>query len=666
MTTGLVDSGCSARGFADRELLRSRNIHTLRLPKPRLVLLADGKAAGNITDYAMLDIAVGNHTETCVFFVTTLAADNPIILGLPWLRRHNPTIDWRTLSMTFQSPYCLQHCCPAPCAAITIPSPTREPHDITIPGEPQIRQYQATVEDDVEEAQPSPTTSHSVTMTVDQTLTPGRDHYVTRRVSNDAGIGQETRAKMIANRGTPTQVTKIAKSRRAARRLPKKTPPPLSVPIPKPPDSQASRTERPDLTDIRATTAVNFLQFCKSPGTQCMKVTWAELDALANPPKPERLQLPDLSEADFQKALTGQGSPAASYNQFPGAFHDFLDLCYSRLSNNRISDMDIEKFMRGKPELTTDDIKAKLPEWLHDKLVGFLPQLADKLPPRRAWDHKIELVPGKEPPYQRNRPLSPKELAVVRRWLDDNLTKGFIRESRARCAAPLLLAAKPGGGVRICQDYRSLNAVTIKNRYPLPLIRETLDSLCSAKFYTKLDVIAAFNKLRIAEGHEWKTAFITRFGLFESLVMPFGLCNAPASFQHYINHALYDLLDKICTAYLDDVLVYSQTRKEHRAHVREVVDRLIQAGLQIDIGKCEFETTSTKYLGLIITTDGIRMDPDKVKTIMEWTAPTTLRELQRFLGFANFYRRFIRNFSSICRPLNDALRKNVPWQWGYD
>lgn len=417
------------------------------------------------------------------------------------------------------------------------------------------------------------------------------------------------------------------------------------------------------MTDIRTTTATTFLQFCKSPGTQCMRVTWDELDAAALEPKPKRLQLPDLPEEEFRRILTGHNTLETTYNQFPATFHDFLDTCHNRISLNRLSDTDIEKFMKGKPDLTADEIKAKLPDWLQDKLVGFLPRLANELPPRRAWDHKIELIPGQEPPYQKNRPLAPRELAAVKKWIDDNVAKGFIRESRARCAAPLLLAAKPGGGIRICQDYRGLNSVTIKNRYPLPLIRETLDALCNAKFYTKLDVIAAFNKLRIAEGHEWKTAFISRFGLYESLVMPFGLCNAPASFQHYINHALYDLLDKTCTAYLDDVLVYSRTRKEHREHVREVVDRLIQAGLQVDIGKCEFETPSTKYLGLIITTDGIRMDPDKVKTIVEWEAPATVRELQRFLGFANFYRRFIRDFSGICRPLNDMLRKNAPWQW---
>ena len=141
--------------------------------------------------------------------------------------------------------------------------------------------------------------------------------------------------------------------------------------------------------------------------------------------------------------------------------------------------------------------------------------------------------------------------------------------------------------------------------YPLT---ETLDILCNVKVYTKLDIIAAFNKLRIAEGHKWKTAFITRFGLFEILVVPFGLCNAPASFQHYVNHTLFDLLDKTCTAYLDDILVYSTKQSEHRGHIREVVSRLKEAGLQIDITKCDFETTRTKYLGLIISPRLARQD----------------------------------------------------------
>ncbi|KAI0995350.1 hypothetical protein K3495_g12831 [Podosphaera aphanis] len=264
--------------------------------------------------------------------------------------------------------------------------------------------------------------------------------------------------------------------------------------------------------------------------------------------------------------------------------------------------------------------------------------------PRRAWDHRIEIIPVKEPPYQKNKPLSAGELQVVRKWLDDNLNKGFIRESRSRWAAPLILATKPGRGVRICQDYRGLNNVTIKNQYPLSLIRETLDALCHAKIYTKLDIIAAFNKLRIADGHEWKTAFIIRFGLFESLVMPFVLCDASASFQYYINHQLFKILDKFCTAYLDDVLICPKNMKEHRDHVRQVVSRPQEAGLQIDINKCEFKTTRTKYLGLIIIPEGIEMDKEKVKAIKTWEPPGST--------------------SKICRPLTELLQKYKPYIWG--
>ena len=188
--------------------------------------------------------------------------------------------------------------------------------------------------------------------------------------------------------------------------------------------------------------------------------------------------------------------------------------------------------------------------------------------------------------------------------------------------------------------------------------------MCRAKVYTKLDIIAAFNKLRIAEGYEWKTAFITRFRLFETIVMPFGLCNAPASFQHYINNVLFDLLDKTCTAYLDDVLVYSDSKKEHRSYIREVVRRLLDAGLQIDIAKCEFETTKTKYLGLIVTPDGIEMDPEKVLAIESWLPLLSLKDMQKFLGFANFYRRFIKDFSKMTAPLNSLLKKGTGWSWG--
>ena len=204
-----------------------------------------------------------------------------------------------------------------------------------------------------------------------------------------------------------------------------------------------------------------------------------------------------------------------------------------------------------------------------------------------------------------------------------------------------------------------MNNITLKNRYPIPLIRETLDTISRAQWFTKLDVISAFNRVRVAQGHEWLTAFITRFGLYESLVTSFGLQGAPATFQHYINDILFDALNDYVTTYLDDVLIYSKTKAEHIKHVREVLQHLQKAGLQVDISKCEFHTKRTKYLGLIITPGGIEVDPNKVRAITSWEAPTTRRQLQRFLGFANFYRRFIYNFSGITKPLHDLTKKDA-------
>jgi hypothetical protein len=200
-----------------------------------------------------------------------------------------------------------------------------------------------------------------------------------------------------------------------------------------------------------------------------------------------------------------------------------------------------------------------------------------------------------------------------------------------------LLAQKPGGGVHICVDYRGINNVTMKSRYPIPLIKETLDSISKAQIFTKLDVIAAFNRVHIAEGHEWLTAFITHLGLYESMVTSFGLQGAPVTFQNYINNILYDMLDHSAMAYLDDILVSLGNLKDHVTQVWEVVRRLIDAGLQLDINKCDFHTKKMKYLGLVIMPGGIEMDPKKVSAIASWLPPSNRKQLQRFLGFANFY-----------------------------
>src|SRR6266536_2657346 len=260
--------------------------------------------------------------------------------------------------------------------------------------------------------------------------------------------------------------------------------------------------------------------------------------------------------------------------------------------------------------------------------------------------------------------MSRDELLVLRKTLSELLDKGFIRVSSSPAAAPILFVRKPGGGLWFCVDYRALNGLTRKDRYPLPLIQETLRNLSEAVVFTKLDVIAAFHQIRIAEGDEWKTAFRSRFGLFEWLVTPFGLANAPSTFQRYINWVLRDILDDFCSAYIDDIIIYSRDKKQHRKHVREVLKRLQDAGLQCDIDKCEFEVESTKYLGFIVEAGkGLRMDPEKVKAIQEWQTPTTVKGVKSSLGLANFYRRFIRHYSDVVRPLTELTHKDKAFKW---
>jgi hypothetical protein len=211
--------------------------------------------------------------------------------------------------------------------------------------------------------------------------------------------------------------------------------------------------------------------------------------------------------------------------------------------------------------------------------------------------------------------MSEDELLVFCKFLDENLAKGFIRTSVSPAASLVLFAKKPEGGLRFCVDYRALNTIIIKNCYPLPLIQETLARLSRAKIYTKLDVIAVFNRIRITEGQEYLMAFNTRYGLYETLVMLFGLSNASVIFQARINEVLYPYLDVFCTTYIDDILVYSDDLTSYRQHVRLVVEALQDTSLQLDIKKYEFEVTEITYLGIIVSTDSMRMDPAKVIAI---------------------------------------------------
>ncbi|SOV02224.1 uncharacterized protein UDID_19144 [Ustilago sp. UG-2017a] len=281
---------------------------------------------------------------------------------------------------------------------------------------------------------------------------------------------------------------------------------------------------------------------------------------------------------------------------------------------------------------------------------------ADKLPHHTEHDLHLELIEGGKPPQGPLYLKGPKEMTELRRYLDENLKKGFIRPSKSPARSPVLFVPKKDGGLRLCVDYRGLNEITVKNRAPLPLIEEQLFLLRKARIYTKLDLRAAYNLIQIAKGDEWKTAFGTQLGLYEYLVMPFGLANAPAHFQSFINDIFRDIIGVYVVVYLDDFLIFSDTEESHVKHVTEVLTRLRSNRLFAKLSKCEFHTKTVEFLGYIIKPTGIEMDPEKVRTVKEWPMPASIHDIQRFLGFANFYRRFIPHFARIAKPLTSLVK----------
>ncbi len=285
---------------------------------------------------------------------------------------------------------------------------------------------------------------------------------------------------------------------------------------------------------------------------------------------------------------------------------------------------------------------------------------ASTLPPH--WDHdlKIELEEGKIPPFRPIYSLTSAEKEALRSYISDNLAKGFIHPSTSSAASPILFVKKSNGSLCLCVNYRGLNAITKQNHYPLPLVNELLNAVHGCHVFSKLDLKSTFNLLQIAPGDEWKTAFHTNEGLFEYLVMPFGLTNAPAAFQSFIQWVLWEFLDITCIIYLDDILVFSHTQEEHDLHVLQILWALDQHGLLASVDKCEFNKNSLEYLGFILGKDGITMHPSKLTTISKWPEPRSVKDIQQFLGLANFYHCFISHYALIAATLYELTCKNTP------
>lgn len=304
-----------------------------------------------------------------------------------------------------------------------------------------------------------------------------------------------------------------------------------------------------------------------------------------------------------------------------------------------------------------------VPEEYHDLREVFSRSRATSLPPHRRYDCSIDLLPGTTPPRGRLYSLSAPEREALERYLSDSLNAGTIAPSASPAGAGFFFVRKKDGSLRPCIDYRGLNDITVKNRYPLPLMSSAFEVLQGARFFTKLDLRNAYHLVRIREGDEWKTAFNTPLGHFEYRVLPFGLVNAPAVFQALINDVLRDMLNIFVFVYLDDILIFSPSLQVHVQQVRRVLQRLLENKLYVKAEKCSFHASSVTFLGSVISAEGISMDPAKVQAVTDWPVPDSRVALQRFLGFANFYRRFIRGFSQVAAPLTALTSVKSRFRW---
>ncbi|GJX59967.1 putative reverse transcriptase domain-containing protein [Tanacetum coccineum] len=298
------------------------------------------------------------------------------------------------------------------------------------------------------------------------------------------------------------------------------------------------------------------------------------------------------------------------------------------------------------------------PEVFPDDLPG--------LPPPRQVEFKIELVPGAAPVARAPYRLAPSEMKELADQLQELLEKGFIRPSSSPWGAPVLFVKKKDGTFRMCIDYRELNKLTIKNRYPLPRIDDLFDQLQGSSVYSKIDLRTGYHQLRIREEDIPITAFRTRYGHYEFQVMPFGLTNAPAVFMDLMNRVCKPYLDKFVIVFIDDILIYSKNKDEHKEHLKAILELLKKEKLYAKFSKCDFWLESVQFLGHVIDSKGVHVDPAKIEAIKNWATPTTPTEVRQFLGLAGYYRRFIEGFSLISKPLTKLTQKNKKYEWSED
>ena len=536
----MVDSGATGN-YMDPRFQRQLGILGIEKAQPEPISGLNGENLGShlTVESGSVPMAVAEHEERINFDVTPLGQYD-IVLGIPWLRNHNPEINWKTGQMNFVNCNC--------------PKTTKGPSQ--------------------REAGTSPRSTGR---------RPGR--YVK----------QPRGGLRMNNRETNDTATNIV---------------------------------------LAATRASERHWLMNLPG-------WA--------PGATQKYCEYLMDEDISK----RSAPIEEYRS------ERVD------SNQEASDSELGSWeWIDHKELAATTQEPQIPQEYIEFQHLFKQPERPELPDHGPHDHRIPLMEGKTPTCKKIYPMSERESKILREYIEEQLAKGFIRPSTSPAGHRVLFVPKKDGSLRLCADYRPLNAITIKDRHPLPRVDEMQDRIRGAKWFTKFDIVDAYNRLRIARGEEWKTTIRTKYGHYEYLVMPFGLTNAPASFQRFIYDVLGVYLDIFVIVYLDDILVFSNTFEEHVQHVKKVLQKLEEAKLRLKLKKCEFHVQETEFLGHWITTEGIQMDKNKVQAILDWPELKNTKEVQQFTGLVNYYRRFLKDYSQFMTPLFKLLKKGQEFQWG--
>ncbi|OMO99181.1 reverse transcriptase [Corchorus capsularis] len=343
----------------------------------------------------------------------------------------------------------------------------------------------------------------------------------------------------------------------------------------------------------------------------------------------------------------------ATKSEIKEALHDNSVLILLLLKNTLVATNDLER-----------ELPSNIVSLLSDYLDVFPEEIPSGLPPIRGIEHQIDFIPGAQIPNKPAYRTNPDETKELEKQVGELLQKDFVRESLSPCVVPVLLVPKKDGTWRMCVDCRAINNITVKYRHPIPRLDDMLDELHGACLFSKIDLKSGYHQIRMKEGDEWKTAFKTKLGLYEWLVMPFGLTNAPSTFMRLMNHVLRAFIGKFVVVYFDDILGYNRNLNEHVRHLRCVLDVLRVEKSYANLKKCTFCTNKLVFLGFVVSSQGIEVNEEKIKAIKEWPTPTNIGQVRSFYGLAGFYRRFVKDFSTLAAPITSVMKKNAPFKWG--